>query len=92
MVDLSPPFEPERLLNDVMTMTPAPQAPFAVDDAVRFLADPDHVERVVECQWIFGQASRHWRVTTAWTDEGGKHIRVGDAAEFTSLGCSSQAS
>ena len=74
-----------------MSMMPAPQAPFAVGDAVRFLSDPDHVERIVECRWVFDEASGHWRLTTAWTDEGGQHIRVGDAAEFAPLGCSPEA-
>ena len=65
-----------------MTMTPAPPAPFAIGATVRFLADPDHVERVMECEWISLYAVAHWRLTTAWTDDDGQHTRVGDAAEF----------
>jgi len=45
----------------------------------------------VKCQWISGQASRHWRLTTVWTDENRQHIRVGDATEFAPLGCSPEA-
>jgi len=75
-----------------MAITPAPQAPFAVDDTVGFLPDPSHTESVVECQWISGRASHHWWLTTAWTDEGAQNIRVGDAAEFAALGCSPKAS
>ena len=77
--------------SDVMMGTVAPEAPFAVDDTVRFLPDPSHIERVVKCQWISSQASRHWRLTTVWTDEGRRHIRVGDATEFAPLGCSPEA-
>ena len=62
---------------------PASQAPFAIGDAVRFLPDADHVECVIECQWICPDAPAHWRLVTAWTDDrGGQHIRIGDAAEF----------
>ena len=74
-----------------MSMMPAPQAPFAVGEAVRFLSDPYHVERVMECQWIGVQSSGHWRLTTVWIDEGEQHIRVGDASEFASLACSPEA-
>ena len=41
-------------------------------------SDPDHVEYVVECQWISLDPSPHWRLTTAWTDESGQRIRIGD--------------
>lgn len=65
-----------------MTIMPAGQAPFAIGAAVRFLPDPDHVEYVVECQWVSLDPPPHWRLTTAWTDESGQRIRIGDAAEF----------
>jgi len=68
-----------------------PQAPFAIGDAVRFLPDPSHVERVVECQWICAGDPVHWRLTTVWTDEGGQHIRIGDGAEFVPQCCSPEA-
>jgi len=65
-----------------VTITPAAQAPFAIGAAVRFLPDPDRVEHVIDCQWISLDTLPHWRLTTAWTDESGQHIRIGDAAEF----------
>jgi hypothetical protein len=61
---------------------PASQAPFAIGDSVRFLPDSNHVERVIECQWICSDVPAHWRLVTAWTDDGGEHVRIGDAAEF----------
>jgi hypothetical protein len=70
---------------------PASQAPFAIGDSVRFLSDPDHVERVIECQWICPDTPAHWRLVTAWTDDSGQHIRIGDAAEFVPLRCSPEA-
>ena len=74
-----------------LTVMPASQAPFAIGDAVRFLPDPNHVERVIECQWICPDAPAHWRLVTAWTDDSGQHIRIGDAAEFVSERCSPDA-
>ena len=61
---------------------PASQAPFAIGDAVRFLLDPNHVERVIECQWLFFDTPAYWRLVTAWADYSGQHIRIGDATEF----------
>jgi hypothetical protein len=80
-------------MQNMLTIMPAPQAPFAIGDAVRFLPDPDpdHVERVVECQWICADDPVHWQLTTVWTDEGGQHIRIGDAAEFVPHRCSPEA-
>jgi hypothetical protein len=36
----------------VMTKMPAPPAPFVSGATVRFLPDPNHVERVIECEWV----------------------------------------
>ena len=52
---------------NVMKMTPAPPAPFAIGATVRFLPDPDHLERVMECEWVSFDAAAHWRLTTTWT-------------------------
>jgi hypothetical protein len=52
---------------NAMTMTPAPPAPFAIGATVRFLPDPNHVERVLECEWISLDAAAHWRLITTWT-------------------------
>jgi hypothetical protein len=77
---------------NVMTMMPAPLAPFAIGAAVRFIPDPIHVERVIECEWVSLDAAAHWRVTTTWTDEDVQHTRVGDAAEFVAARNSPEAS
>ena len=74
--------------SSVMTKMPAPPAPFAIGATVRFLPDPNHVERVIECEWIPLDAPDHWRLTTTWMDHDGQHVRIGDAAEFFLLRCS----
>lgn len=76
----------------MITMTPAPPAPFAIGATVLFLPDPNHVERVIECEWVSFDAAAHWRLTTTWTDDDGQHTRVGDAAEFVAARSSPEVS
>src|SRR3984893_15824503 len=77
------PAQPRRSLwKQWMTKMPAPPAPFALGATVRFLSDPNQVERVIECEWVPLDAPDHWRLTTTWMDHDGQHVRIGDAAEF----------
>ena len=58
-----------------------PRQPFEVGDEVIYFADPDHVERVLACEWVDAPVP-HWRVETAFSVAGGEHHRIADAAEF----------
>jgi len=39
-------------------------APFAIGAPVGFFSDPNHVERVIECEWVPLDAPDHRRLTT----------------------------
>jgi hypothetical protein len=58
-----------------------PKQPFQVGDKVIYVADPDHVEHVLACEWVDAPVP-HWRVETVFSVAGAEHHRIADAAEF----------
>jgi hypothetical protein len=58
-----------------------PKQPFQVGDKVIYVADPDHVEHVLACEWVDAPVP-HWRVETIFSVAGGEHHRIADASEF----------